>query len=97
LISQSAVTSGTANAWNTWYISSQNVFFAGGEHFVAAMIYDGTNDPRYGYDSLENNRSWFYNNVSWAEFDETYFIRAIVVNKTTKEVIELDPNSGIIQ
>jgi len=92
LISQTTITSGTQNTWNTWDISAQNVDLAGGEHFVAAMIYDGTNDPTYGYDSLENDRSWFYNNISWQEMDETYFIRAIVVNKTTSDIIELIPN-----
>ncbi len=61
------------------------------------MIYDGTNEPSYGYDTLENDRTWYFNGVSWMEMDETDFIRALVVNKTTKEVIELSPNSGIIQ
>ncbi|MBN2362724.1 S8 family serine peptidase [candidate division WOR-3 bacterium] len=75
-------TGGVDNQWNLWNISSANIQYSSNTNFVVGMIYDGTNMPVYGYDYADNGRAWDYD-AGWSSWDETYFMRAIVVNLST--------------
>ncbi|MBN1149589.1 S8 family peptidase, partial [candidate division WOR-3 bacterium] len=75
-------TGGVDNQWNLWNISSYNIQYSSNTNFVVGMIYDGTNYPVFGYDPNDNGRAWDYEG-GWSSWNETYFMRAIVVNLTT--------------
>lgn len=55
--------------------------------FFVGLIYDGTNQPTYGYDPVNNGRAWDFNGTSWSLWNETYFIRATI--QTTTSVAEI--------
>ncbi len=86
--------------WFDVDVSSQNVEV--NREFIVAMIYDGINTPAFGYDPVDNQRSWDYVNGEWSPWNETYFMRAIVSTGVgVEEEIELvgfsaSPEEGAI-
>ena len=52
------------------------------------LIYDGVNQPTYGYDPDNNGRAWDKTAGSWSQWNETYFMRATI--QTTTSVTEID-------
>jgi len=75
--------------WMEVDISDQNITV--NEDFMVGFgsIYD---DVYMGYNTIDNGRSWDYDNTAgtWAQWNETYFIRAIVAY-TDGTVAELTP------
>lgn len=82
-------TGGVANQWNIWDISFANIQFNSNTDFLVGMIFDGANYPTFGYDPVDNGRAWDYYNGTWDTWNETYFMRAYVVNLSTGVIEEI--------
>lgn len=76
LVNFAPVTASNTNAWNTWSVENSNLFV--NTDFYVGMIYDGVNQPAYGYDPVSNNRGWDFENNIWSAYPWTYFMRASV-------------------
>jgi hypothetical protein len=75
--------------WMEVDISAENIL-VGGDFMVGfGSIQDGV---YMGYNTTDNGRAWDYDNASatWAQWNETYFIRAIV-EYSKGDVAELSP------
>ncbi|MBA7613759.1 MAG: hypothetical protein GH143_01475 [Calditrichaeota bacterium] len=46
--------------------------------FFVVMMYDGSNYPSFGYDLADNDRAYDWDGENLIEWNETYFMRAIV-------------------
>jgi hypothetical protein len=93
LLAEIPVNFGIEDTWNTWDVSSENLILYGNERFLAGMICDGVNQPSYGFDNYDNYRSWYYDGIQWSYFNQTIFIRALILDPTQNELIELPPYS----
>jgi hypothetical protein len=87
----------SSTGWIDVDVSSQNLTVS--RDFVVAMIYDGVNTPSLGYDDVDNGRSWDYmydfdfDIYYWAEWGQTYFIRA-TVELSSGEVVTIQPSKS---
>ncbi len=72
------VTGAADNDWAVADFSSLNI--TTNLDFIVFMEYDGTNQPVYGFDPVDNGRAWDYDPAAggWAQWNETYFMRAVV-------------------
>ncbi|MCK9424081.1 MAG: carboxypeptidase regulatory-like domain-containing protein, partial [Bacteroidales bacterium] len=76
-------------AWTEVDISAQNIV-VNGDFMVG---YGSVNTTTYmGFNTTDNGRAWDYNNTAgtWASWNETYFLRA-VVEYTDGRIVELSP------
>ncbi|MBD3409322.1 MAG: T9SS type A sorting domain-containing protein [Ignavibacteriales bacterium] len=65
-----------APGWET--IDLQNANIAVDDEFFVGIAYDGTNKPKFGYQSPDNGRAWDFDGDVWSRWDETYLFRATV-------------------
>lgn len=80
----------STTGWFEVDLSSFGISVSG--DFYIGIFYDGTNTPCYGYDETDNGRAWDYSpGTGWAQWEETYFIRAIIGQVGVEEEIELAP------
>ena len=70
------VSGAASNSWVEVDFSSFNLYTD--QDFLVFLEYDGTNEPSFGYDAVDNGRAWDYDGSSWSQFNETYFMRAVV-------------------
>ena len=85
LVNLNFKTAASYPAWDPTNLTSYNISLNG--DFFVGLIYDGTNQPTYGYDPIDNGRAWDFNGTSWSAWNETYFIRATI--QTTTSVAEI--------
>ncbi|KQC13327.1 MAG: hypothetical protein APR63_00845 [Desulfuromonas sp. SDB] len=91
LLTEISVNYGIEDTWNTWDISSENLIMEGNDRFMAGMICDGVNQPSYGFDNYDNYHSWYYDGLQWTAFNQTIFMRALILDPAHHELIELQP------
>ncbi len=91
----SSTVTGTDNQWNLWNVSSSNITFNSNTDFLVGMEFFGGNLPTWGFDVSNNGRAWDYDG-GWSLWNETYFMRAYVVNLGSG-VIEEIGNDIIIE
>ena len=78
----------SSTGWFEVDISSYGISVS--EDFYIGIFYDGINTPCFGYDEVDNERAWDYDN-GWSIWSETYFIRAIISPTGVEEETELMP------
>jgi photosystem II stability/assembly factor-like uncharacterized protein len=76
----------TVPGWDETDLSTHNIIVNG--DFYVGLIYDGVNQPTYGYDPDNNGRAWDKTAGNWSQWNETYFMRATI--QTTTSVAEID-------
>ncbi len=67
--------------WDPTDLTNSNISVNG--DFFVGLIYDGTNQPLFGYDPDDNGRAWDFDGSSWAAWNETYFMRATIQTVTS--------------
>ncbi|OGU72939.1 MAG: hypothetical protein A2V93_05420 [Ignavibacteria bacterium RBG_16_34_14] len=72
--------------WDVTDLSPHNIIVNG--DFYVGLIFDGINQPTYGYDPEDNGRAWDKVGGSWSSWNETYFMRATI--QTLTSVSEID-------
>jgi photosystem II stability/assembly factor-like uncharacterized protein len=72
--------------WDVTDLSPYNIIVNG--DFYVGLLYDGINQPTYGYDPVDNGRAWDKFSGVWSSWNETYFMRATI--QTTTSVAEID-------
>lgn len=80
-----------STGWFEVDLSAYNISVSG--DFYIGIFYDGINTPCFGYDEVNNGRTWDYSAVGWEEWNETYFIRAIISQTGIGVEEELLPTS----
>jgi photosystem II stability/assembly factor-like uncharacterized protein len=89
---------GNVPGWETIDLRGENVVV--GEEFFVGLSYDGTNRPKFGYQSTDNGRAWDFLGGAWNRRAETYLIRAVVSTElveveseyATPSAFRLEPN-----
>ncbi len=74
-------TASNVPGWDTTDLSSYNINVSG--DFFVGLRYDGTNQPMFGYSKSSNGRAWNNAGGGWAEWSQTYFMRAVIQSVTT--------------
>ena len=72
--------------WDATDLSGYNIIVS--NDFIIGLKYDGTNQPTFGYDPVDNGRAWDFDGNGWSSWTETYFMRATI--QTVTSVAEIN-------
>jgi hypothetical protein len=81
----------TSSGWVSIDVSSYNIQVSG-DFVVSNGLLNNT--VSLGSDPFNNGRAWDWNGISWSPWPETYFIRAVVQELTSGQVVTISNMVG---